>query len=64
MAMLTRSPWALFDEAIVKTTNSDAAALVMALKALAEVHNQHLALISHALDALTQQVSVMASKKK
>lgn len=62
--MVTRSPWALFDEAIVKTTNSDAAALVMALKALAEVHNQHLASISQTLETLTQQASIIATKKK
>ena len=62
--MLTRSPWALFDEAILKATSPDAAAVVMALKAFAEMQNQQLGLISHALENLTQQASIMATKKK
>ena len=62
--MLTRSPWALFDEAILKAASPDAAAVVMALKAFAEMQNQHLGLISHALENLSQQASIIATKKK
>ena len=62
--MLTRSPWALFDEAIVKATNPDAAAVVMALKALAELQNQHLSSIAQSMANLAQQATLMAGRRK